>query len=196
MGKCVGCGWQCERTFAFFCKKCGAVMEANYGSTTDYELFGLEPNFVVDLEQVEKAYKDLQLKLHPDKHAQASGQQRNLVEVHSARVNKAVATMRSPLKRAVYWMELNGFPVLQEEQRIDDMSTMTEVMEISEEVDEAESQAEIDALLESTKGKITVVETELDCALNGKNWDTARRLVERLKMLTRLTTRMAEWSPP
>lgn len=62
--------------------------------------------------------------------------------------------MRSPLRRAQYWMEsgtdldgslrprLNGQKILLEEQRIEDASTMMEVMELSEELDDAKTQHE------------------------------------------------------
>ena len=50
-------------------------------------------------------WKDLQRLLHPDRHASQCEEQRGRAEAHSAKVNEAVAVLRSPLRRAQYWME-------------------------------------------------------------------------------------------
>mmetsp|Transcript_90524 Transcript_90524/g.258956 ORF Transcript_90524/g.258956 Transcript_90524/m.258956 type:complete len:271 (+) Transcript_90524:62-874(+) len=196
--RCWSCGAEHVGSFSFFCPApgCGAAMEADYRGTTHFELLGLTPKFALDLAEVDKAYKDLQRKLHPDRHAQAEERQRERVDAHSARVNEAVSTLRSPLLRAGYWMELHGVRVLEEDQRIDDAATMMEVMEVSEEIEEAKSQGAIDRLASDNDAKVSEIEGKLEACFQKEDWEAGRPLLERLQMLTRLRQRMDEWRPP
>lgn len=191
---CAGCGKQ-HSSFAFICGACGGIAEASYTGISHFQMFGLEPRFILDLTEVDNAYKDLQRKLHPDRHANAAEHERELVDMHSARVNEAVSTLRSPLLRAGYWMELHGVRVLEEDQRMEDMATMMEVMEISEELEEATTQSQVDALTADNVAKMATIEAELDGCFRTEDWAAARPLVERLQMLTRLKERMDGWSP-
>lgn len=118
-----------------------------------------------------------------------------MADAHSAKVNEAVAVLRSPLRRAHYWMELNGQKILLEEQRIEDTETMMEVMETSEELDDAKTQDEVDRIRKRNRSKIESVESELSSIFQREDWSTARHRVERLQMLTRLQERMDDWRP-
>jgi len=171
-------------------------MEADYGSTTHFALLGLSPAFELDTGAVDQAYKALQRQLHPDRFAQAGPPERELAEAHSARLNEAVAVLRSPLRRAGYWMELQGRRVLEEDQRMDDAATMMEVMEVSEAIEDASTQSEIDSLVEQNTAKVREVEGRLAAVFRGEDWDAARRLIERLQMLERLSQRLNEWQSP
>jgi len=192
---CKGCGTQ-HPGFVFFCSSCAAVMEAEYGKTSHFELLGLPQSLDLDPKKLDEAYKALQRQLHPDRHAQASESERELVEKHAARLNEAVAVLRSPLRLASYWMHLHGVDVLQEEQRMQDAETMMEVMEVSEELGEAKKQSEVDQLISVNSGRLGDAEARLRKALGAADWDAARVLTERLQMLTRLRQRLNEWSPP
>eukprot|EP00440_Ansanella_granifera_P076416 gb/GFBE01082923.1/.p1 GENE.gb/GFBE01082923.1/~~gb/GFBE01082923.1/.p1 ORF type:complete len:267 (+),score=46.84 gb/GFBE01082923.1/:1-801(+) len=191
---CSACGSSAP-AFSFLCRSCGKLMEASYGTASHYDLLGLDTSFEVEAEAVDSAYKELQRSLHPDRHAQASEEQRLLAETHSARLNEAVAVLRSPLLRARYWMELHGARILEEDQRIEDTATMMEVMETSEEMEDAETRSQIDEISERNSAKIRVVESELAGIFSKEDWAGARRLVERLQMLTRLQQRLDDWQP-
>ena len=60
------------------------------------------PDFDVDTTQLEQRYKGAQRELHPDKFGQRSSQEQQYSADHSAQVNLAYNTLRSPLSRAVY----------------------------------------------------------------------------------------------
>ncbi|CAK9059606.1 unnamed protein product [Durusdinium trenchii] len=156
---------------------------------------GLSSTYEVKPQEVDSSYKDLQRLLHPDRHVAGTEEQRELADSHSAHVNEAAAVLRSPLRRAQYWMELNGQKILLEEQRIEDMQTMMEVMETSEELDAAKTQSEVDGLRQRNRSKIESVESELSEIFKHEDWMTARHRVERLQMLTRLQERMDDWRP-
>jgi len=168
-------------------------MPPDYEGVSHFDMLGLERQFSISVAEIDDAYRSLQRKLHPDHHAQKDEETRNLVETHASRVNEAASTLRSPLQRASYWMTLHGERVLQEDQRMGDAATLMEVMELSEELDDAQVQADVDGISAQIAGKIAEVEKSLAPVLMQKDWNTARGLVERLQMLTRLQERANEW---
>ncbi|CAK0833912.1 unnamed protein product, partial [Prorocentrum cordatum] len=87
--RCARCG-HAHASFTFFCESCGGVMQGEHGAVTHFELLGVPARFDLDLAAADSAFKELQKRLHPDRHAQATAAERELVEVHSARLNEAM----------------------------------------------------------------------------------------------------------
>jgi molecular chaperone HscB len=73
-----------------------------------FELFGLPARFDVDLAQLDTRYRDLQREVHPDRFAAAPDAERRVSMQLATRVNEAYQTLKSPLKRAVYILQLRG----------------------------------------------------------------------------------------
>lgn len=73
-----------------------------------FQLFGLPVGFAVDSALVSERYRQLQSELHPDRFASASDHEKRLAIQYSARVNEAYETLRRPLPRALYLLELAG----------------------------------------------------------------------------------------
>jgi len=73
-----------------------------------FELFGVRQAFDVDLAAVEGAYRDIQAQVHPDRFARLSGAERRASMQWATHVNGAFQTLKSPLARAKYLIELAG----------------------------------------------------------------------------------------
>ena len=73
-----------------------------------FELFGLPARFDVDLAQLDIRYRELQREVHPDRFAAAPDAERRVSMQLATRVNEAYQTLKSPLKRAVYILQLRG----------------------------------------------------------------------------------------
>ena len=73
-----------------------------------FSLFGLPVEFAIDRELLGDRFRRLQGELHPDRYATASSYEQRLAVQHSALVNQAYETLRKPLGRALYLMELDG----------------------------------------------------------------------------------------
>ena len=73
-----------------------------------FELFDLPVGFWVDREQLGERYRQVQRELHPDRYAGASAHEQRLAVQYSALINEAYATLRKPLPRALYLLELSG----------------------------------------------------------------------------------------
>lgn len=78
---------------------------------TDFELFGLAPQFAQDRAALDARWKDLQRQVHPDKFASQGAAAQRVAMQWSVRINEAYQRLKDPLKRAAYLCELNGASV-------------------------------------------------------------------------------------
>ena len=76
-----------------------------------FELFGLEPAYALEPERLDRAYREIQAKIHPDRFAHAGDAERRASMQWTTRVNEAYRTLRDPALRARYLLELNGVDV-------------------------------------------------------------------------------------
>jgi len=73
-----------------------------------YTLLHLQPAFRLDMESLDRAYRELQTEFHPDRFAHAGDAEQRLAVQWSTRINEAYQTLKSPFARAKYLLELNG----------------------------------------------------------------------------------------
>jgi molecular chaperone HscB len=73
-----------------------------------FQLFGLPQGFAVDREALDRAYRELQAAVHPDRHVAGSDAEQRLAMQQATRVNEAYTTLRRPLSRAAYLLSLAG----------------------------------------------------------------------------------------
>ena len=76
--------------------------------STDFELFGLHPQFAQDRSAIDSAWKTLQGQAHPDKFAAQGAAAQRLAMQWSVRINEAYQRLRDPIKRGAYLCELAG----------------------------------------------------------------------------------------
>jgi molecular chaperone HscB len=73
-----------------------------------FQLFDLPQTFVVDQAQLGVRYRKLQKELHPDRYAGGSAHEQRLAVQYSALINQAYATLRKPLARSLYLLQVSG----------------------------------------------------------------------------------------
>lgn len=76
--------------------------------TNHFELFGLAPAYALDTEALERAWREVQARVHPDRYAHAGAAERRASLTWSARANEAYRLLKDPVERARYLLELNG----------------------------------------------------------------------------------------
>ena len=79
-----------------------------------FELFGLPQCYRFDPARLEQAYRKLQIEVHPDRFAAGSAQEQRIALQSSARVNEAYRSLKDPVLRAQYLLELNGIEAISE----------------------------------------------------------------------------------
>ena len=73
-----------------------------------FQLFGLPEHYRLDNAQLDLQYHALQTQVHPDKFAHLSDAERRLSMQWATRANEAYQTLRNPIRRGRYLLELNG----------------------------------------------------------------------------------------
>lgn len=99
-----------------------------------------------DAATLDKSYFALQRQWHPDRFVGKSAEERARASTEAAALNDAYRTLKEPLSRAIYMAGLKGVELPGDGKTIDDPDLLTEVMDAREELQEAESAAEVDAL--------------------------------------------------
>jgi molecular chaperone HscB len=102
-----------------------------------FELFGLAPRFAIDLDSLERAYKDVQARVHPDRFASGTAAERRVAMQWATRANEAYSTLRSPQKRAAYLVERAGVPINAETNTAMPAAFLMQQMEWREALDDA-----------------------------------------------------------
>jgi molecular chaperone HscB len=87
------------------CSQCGVPLAA------DLDLFaalGLPPLLQIKTAELESVYHDLGRRIHPDRFASASPTIRDASLRATALLTRAYRTLRDPVRRGLYWLELHG----------------------------------------------------------------------------------------
>ncbi|MEY2896511.1 MAG: Fe-S protein assembly co-chaperone HscB [Pseudomonadota bacterium] len=111
-----------------------------------YALFGLEPRFALDEAALDRAYRDLQSRVHPDRYAAATAPERRVAMQWAARANEAYQTLRAPLARAAYLCERRGAAVQAESNTAMPAGFLMQQMQWREALDEARAAGDEAAL--------------------------------------------------
>jgi molecular chaperone HscB len=109
-------------------------------------MFGLPLRFAVDQAQLDAAFREVQAQVHPDKHAAAGDAGRRVAMQWSTRANEAYQTLKHPLKRATYLLELRGADIGAENNTAMEPAFLMQQMEWREAVEDATAAKNVDAL--------------------------------------------------
>jgi len=105
-------------------------LEKNY-----FELFGLPPQFTVDLPDLATRYRELQKKFHPDKFAGSPDSERRMASQMAAQINAAYQSLKSPLERGRYLLKLSSIELDDEKDTQMNPAFLMEQMELREQLE-------------------------------------------------------------
>lgn len=83
-------------------------LRCNVTAEDYFALFGLPARQQLDAELLEKTWRELAARVHPDRYATASAAEKRVVMQWAATINEAYQTLRQPLQRARYLCERAG----------------------------------------------------------------------------------------
>src|ERR1700741_788130 len=127
-------------------KTSAAAGKALTSSSSHFELFGLSPTFAVDQEALERAYREIQARVHPDRFAHAGDAARRASLQWTTRVNEAYRALKSPVQRASHILALHGVDVAFETNTAMPASFLAEQMELREALENARHTKDAKAL--------------------------------------------------
>src|SRR5687767_436413 len=126
-----------------------------------FELFGLTPAYALDLDHLDRAYRDIQSQIHPDRFAQAGDAERRASMQMTTQVNEAYRTLKSPVLRAKYLLGLHGVDVDFETNTAMPPEFLTEQMELREQLEEAKDVSALDVLQKKLSENKKSLESEI-----------------------------------
>ncbi len=102
--------WSCEREGGAgpLCAACGAILPAD-NQQDWFAVLGVPRRFSIDLALVENNFKKLSRQVHPDRFVTADPRARKAALSRTVQLNEAWRTLKDPLRRAEYLLELAGF---------------------------------------------------------------------------------------
>jgi molecular chaperone HscB len=101
-------------------------------SSSYFQLFGLPRDFGIDTAQLDSHYRELQRIVHPDRYVNASDQERRLAMQQATRINEGYQTLKDPLRRGRYLLELGGFVFSDQHHTTRDPEFLVRQMELRE----------------------------------------------------------------
>ena len=162
-------------------------------SSSHFALFGLPEAFSVDEAMLEKAYRDIQSQVHPDRFAHAGDAERRASLQWTTRVNEAYRALKSPVQRAKHLLELHGVDVAFETNTAMPPEFLMQQMELREKLEEAKDSPSLDKLRAELSGARKSLEREIGDAIDSrKNYQDAAGLVRKLQFLHRLDEEIGE----
>jgi len=158
-----------------------------------FDLFGLPVAFVLDVGELSDRYRELQRVVHPDRYASAPEQEKRLALQQATQVNEAYETLRDPLKRAIYMLQLQGFDTGLETATTRDAAFLMQQMEMREALADTRShanpEARLDELLREIRGMLKAQVAELAVQLETatqEQLEAARESVSKMQFLNKL----------
>lgn len=113
---------------------------------TYFELFGLTPQFNLDLAKLETNYRSIQSASHPDRFVTASPAEKLRSMQTATLANEAYQALKNPANRAQYLLALQGVDAIAETNTAMSADFLMQQMEWREAIDDAKQAKNIDAL--------------------------------------------------
>jgi len=131
-----GACWRCESRvgLAPACGTCHAPQPVN-GQVDHYDILGVERSLVVDPAELDCRYHDLARSIHPDRHQVGGARSATLSVQATAALNRAYRTLREPIARGRYWLDVHGRSLTADNNRVPP-ALATLVFDVQEQLEE------------------------------------------------------------
>lgn len=147
--------------------------------------------FPIDVKSLRREFLQLQSKAHPDMHAAAD---KARAEATSASINEAYKTLSNPLLRAQYLLALRGVDVANDEKlKVEEPDLLMLVLEAQEEIEEATSEADLEAPTRENEERIAESEQRLEEAFHGDDIEAAKKEAVRMRYWVNIRESLANW---
>ena len=162
-----------------------AQLSQNY-----FEIFGLPVEFSIDTQLLAGHYRELQKTIHPDRYANASDRDRRMAVQQAANINEAFHTLKSPLKRARYLLQLKGVRFDDETETTMDPGFLMEQIELRESLADVKAKPDpfsaLDNIMQNIAGRTKQMLQDYVTCLNQDDLAQAKAIVQKLQFLEKL----------
>ena len=196
-GKCWSCGGARgpPGSFDALCPACGKPQPPTAAGTRidNFAVLGMPQGFEIDSQDLEERFRALSKKVHPDRFARGTAQERRYSLEQTTLLNNAHRVLKDPLRRAQHLLALHGVDASGEPQpghprEKVPMEFLEEAMADRERLMEAKMEggpADVEKLGQEVRAKRDAVITELSKKLRAAQWQDSAPLVSRLRYYAR-----------
>lgn len=146
-------------------------------NTNYFSLFSLLPDFKINLSELKESYLSLQQECHPDRYANGSEADQRQAVQQTAFLNQAYQTLNSPLRRAIYLLELQAVDFNPDSQTHTDTVFLMSQLELREQLEAVEEAAdpfvELEQLLAKAEDEYLVYQDEFVRNYDAHHWNGA-----------------------
>ena len=143
--------------------------------------------YEIDMDHLQQQYRTLAQSTHPDKFANAGDQERRISMQQTSWVNKAFQTLRDPIERAVYLLQLKDIDVKLENETTMDAAFLMQQMELREALEDVHKQddplAFLDAELAKVKSSMQTLSQEFSAAYRADAIDEAKECLRKMQFM-------------
>ena len=181
--------WACTGALGastLLCPHCGKVQPS---SGIDYfQVFGLERKLSIDTAALEREFHRLSRRLHPDRFARATAQEREWSLAATALLNDAYRTLREPIQRTEYLLKLSGLQIGEENsgksksadrqppadllEEVFELNMQLEEMRMNKKMGEDDPSLQADLTAARRKFETLLAEVDSDLTAKGAEWDS------------------------
>lgn len=161
------------------------------GSAQNYfELFGLPVDFNLDASVLTERYRELQKVVHPDRFASASDREKRIAVQQAALINEALHTLKTPLRRARYILQLRGIEFNDEKETSHDPEFLMEQIEFREALQDLRQHEDpfstLAHLMQEIQQKQDIMIDQIVDLLDSNDLNAAKSQVQKLQFLEKL----------
>ena len=180
--------WLCGRSVsarALFCHGCGAVQAPR--ELDGFARLGMERRFDIELEALNRQYAGFTRALDPDRFKARGTRQQEHARAQAAALTEAYDTLRDPVRRARYLLELLGIPQAESPAEPEE-----EIADLRATLAGTEDVLAVDRLAHAVGQRIEACIKYLAIAFRNGQADNAARILARLEQLEELSARARE----
>jgi len=157
-----------------------------------FAILGVQPSCEVDLEDLANRYRRLQQAVHPDKFLRECDRSQRLAQQQAALVNEAYRTVKSPLARVQYLLEMVGQNQAQSETS-KDVAFLMQQMELRQRLDQVVGDLDaLDELFKDVRESIMEYLDAFSVAWSAANWQEARNVIVKLQFASKLSSEIED----
>jgi molecular chaperone HscB len=147
-----------------------------------FSVFGLPRKLWLEMNALEQKFLQLSWKLHPDNFVNASEEEQELSLKRSSQLNDAYRTLKDPVARVEYLLEIEGERKEGEKKQQAPPELLEEVFELNESLDELREAKSAGIELDGLKARLQaaeksfgekLAEVDREMQATAKDWDAA-----------------------
>lgn len=155
-----------------------------------YEIFSLPSSWQVDRPVLDSRYRQLQREFHPDRFAAKGDVEKRLAVQTTSLINQAYETLKSPLKRAQYLLELEDLDAAQESHITSDGQFLMQQIEFRETLGDLNETADpitaLDTMRTDVQSQYLQLQNDFEAQHLAANYTDALDTVAKMQFFSKL----------